>query len=106
MKVSSRCDEKGARCMAEKLYSVKEIANILNEELEAQGSDYRYTEERVRSRLRYLRSKTTGESKSLHVTPRIIGYDRRAKYYTEEDVDKLRSFWIGPLTEEFSDYPE
>ena len=28
-----------------KLYSVKEIAELLNKELEQQGADYRYTEE-------------------------------------------------------------
>lgn len=90
----------------EKLYSVKEIAEILNKELEAGGDDYRYTEERVRSRLRYLRSKTTNESEAMAVKPRVLGYDKRAKYYTKEDVDKLRSFWVGPVLAEFSDYPE
>lgn len=90
----------------DKLYSVKEIAEILNNELEAGGSHYRYTEERVRSRLRYLRSKTTDEAKALAVKPRVLGYDKRAKYYTKEDVDKLRSFWVGPMLAEFTDYPE
>src|SRR5258707_6216043 len=84
-----------------KLYSVREITEMLNAELEASGADYRYTEERVRSRLRYLRSKATNEAKALHVTPKMMGYDRRAKYDTEEDVDKLRAIWIGPMLAEF-----
>ncbi len=88
-----------------KLYSVREITEMLNAELGASGAEYRYTEERVRSRLRYLRSKATDEAKALHVTPKMMGYDRRAKYYTEEDVDKLRAIWIGPMLAEFEVHP-
>ncbi len=87
-----------------KLYSVKEIAEMLNKELEESGVSYRYTEERVRSRLRYLRSRTTTESRALQVTPKILGYDKRAKYYTEEDVEKLRGIWVGPMLAEFETY--
>src|SRR5258708_1549222 len=88
-----------------KLYSVREITEMLNAELGASGAEYRYTEERVRSRLRDLRSKATSEAKALHVKPKMMGYDRRAKYYTEEDVDKLRAIWIGPMLAEFEVHP-
>jgi len=82
-----------------KLYSVKEITDQLNAELELHSLDYRYTEERVRARLRYARTKNL-------ITPKRMGYDRRAKYYTEEDVDKLRSLWVGPMLPEFETYEE
>src|SRR5258707_14433480 len=88
-----------------KLYSVREITEMLNAELGASGAEYRYTEERVRSRLRYLRSKATDEAKALHVTPKMMGYDRRAKNYTEEDGDKLRAIWIAPTLAEFAAHP-
>lgn len=82
-----------------KLYSVKEITDVLNRELEDTDVDYRYTEERVRARLRYAQSKRL-------ITPKTMGYDRRAKYYTEEDVEKLRTSWIGPMLPEFEAYKE
>lgn len=88
----------------QKLYSIKEITQILNEQLAESGVDYRYTEERVRARLRYLRSKETQEAESLHVEPKVYGYDRRAKYYTDEDVQKLKSIWIGPMLPEFTEH--
>jgi hypothetical protein len=89
-----------------KLYSIKEITQMLNAELETSNVDYRYTEERVRARLRYLRSRATKEAEALHVEPKVYGYDRRAKYYTEEDVAKLRTVWIGPMLAEFTEQPE
>jgi hypothetical protein len=89
-----------------KLYSVKEIAEMLNRELEQQGVDYRYTEERVRSRLRYLRSKGVHDEEEPLVSAKVVGYDRRAKYYSEEDVEKLRHIWIGPMLPEFEVNPE
>lgn len=82
-----------------KLYSVKEITDLLNRELEDTDVDYRYTEERVRARLRYAQSKRL-------ITPKTMGYDRRAKYYTEDDVEKLRTSWIGPMLPEFEVYKE
>jgi hypothetical protein len=84
-----------------RLYSVHDITMLLNGELEASGAAYRYTEERVRSRLRYLRRKATDATRAVPLTPMVMGYDRRANYYTAEDVDTLRAIWIGPLPAEF-----
>jgi hypothetical protein len=84
-----------------KLYTVREIAEMLNEELGKEGIDYRYTEERVRARLRYLRSKGVQSDEDPLVKPKVLGYDRRAKYYSEEDVAKLRAIWVGPMLPEF-----
>lgn len=89
-----------------KLYSIREITQMLNAELQSNSIDYRYTEERVRARLRYLRSKATTEAESLHVEPKIYGYDKRAKYYTEEDVNRLRAIWVGPMLAEFTEHHE
>jgi hypothetical protein len=88
-----------------RLYSVHDITTLLNAELEASGAAYRYTEERVRSRLRYLRRKATDAARALPVTPSVLGYDRRATFYTEEDVDKLRAIWTGPLPAESEGLP-
>jgi hypothetical protein len=84
-----------------KLYTVREIVELLNAELEKEGARYRYTEERVRSRLRYLRSKGVQQNEGPLVKAKILGYDRRAKYYSEEDVEKLRQIWVGPMLPEF-----
>src|SRR5271165_3109388 len=92
--------------MAKKFYTLKDIVEMLNGELENSELSYRYTEQAVRSRLRYLRSKGVEDHSKPLITPKVLSYDLRTKYYTEEDVQKLRALWIGPMIAEFHEYPE
>jgi hypothetical protein len=92
--------------VAKKLYTIKDIVELLNENLEKNEQPYRYTEQNVRSRLRYLRSKGVEEHEEPIITPKVFGYDRRTKYYTEEDVEKLRAILIGPMLPEFDEHEE
>lgn len=82
-----------------KLYTVKEIAQIMNEEFGNNPADYKFTEERVRARIRAARDKGL-------IKPIRMGYDRRTRYYSEEDVEKLKSTWIGPELPEFTEHEE
>jgi len=43
--------------MAGKLYTIRDIVELFNRELAAHEASYRFTEQSVRSRMRYLRSK-------------------------------------------------
>ena len=74
--------------MAKKLYSVHEITAMLNEQMATYEIDYRFTEDRVRARLRYAQSK--GE-----VTPKSMPYDKRASFYSASDFEYLKRAWIG-----------
>lgn len=82
-----------------KLYTVKEMADLLNKEFGSNPANYEFTEERVRARLRSARARGT-------ITPRYMGYDRRTNYYSEEDFAKLKASWIGPELPEFTEHPE
>ena len=82
-----------------KLYTVKQMAEILNEEFGENPADYEFTEERVRARLRSARARGA-------ITPKHMGFDRRTNYYSEEDFAKLKAVWVGPERAEFTDYPE
>jgi hypothetical protein len=82
-----------------KLYTVKEIAELMTREFGANPAGYEFTEERVRARLRSARAR--GIIKAQH-----LGYDRRTNYYTAEDVERLKSSWVGPESAEFPEYPE
>jgi hypothetical protein len=92
--------------MARKLYTVKDIVELLNASLEKDGTEYRYTEQSVRARLRYLQSKGVDNRDTPTITPKVLNYDKRTKYYTEEDVEKLRNILIGPMLPEFTEYDE
>jgi hypothetical protein len=84
--------------MAE-LFTVKQIAEIMTKEFAGGAVESKFTEERVRARLRSARAQ--GIIKAQH-----LGYDRRTNYYTAEDIEKLKAEWIGPERAEFTDYPE
>jgi hypothetical protein len=92
--------------VGQRLFTIRDIVEILNKDLQRNDVEYRYTEQSVRSRLRYLRSKGVEDRAQPVVMPKTFGYDKRTKYYSEEDVEKLRSIWIGPMLAEFHDYPE
>lgn len=89
--------------MAKKLYTLRDIVELLNEDLEKTELSYRYTEQSVRARLRYLQSKAAEDPTRPMITPKVLGYDRRTNYYTEEDVRILRELWTGPMLAEFDD---
>jgi hypothetical protein len=82
-----------------KLYTVKEMAELLSQEFGENPANYEFTEERVRARLRSARARGT-------IKPQRMGYDRRTNYYSEEDFAKLRASWIGPELPEFTEYRE
>jgi len=82
-----------------KLYTVKEMADLLTKEFGSNPANYEFTEERVRARLRSARARGI-------ITPKYMGYDRRTNYYSEEDFAKLKASWIGPELPEFTEHPE
>jgi DNA-binding Lrp family transcriptional regulator len=82
-----------------KLYTVKEIAELMSNEFGNNPADYKFTEERVRARIRAAREKGL-------IKPIRMGYDRRTRYYSQEDVDILKATWIGPELPEFTEYRE
>ncbi len=92
--------------MAGKLYTIRDIVELFNRELAAHEASYRFTEQSVRSRMRYLRSKGVDDQTAPIITPKVFGYDKRTKYYTEEDVEILRRNLVGPMMPEFHDYEE
>jgi hypothetical protein len=63
--------------MAKKYYTVKDIVELLNGDLEKNDIQYRYNEQSVRARLRYLRSKGIENREKPVITPKAFGYDRR-----------------------------
>lgn len=63
-------------------------------------------EQSVRARLRYLQSKGVENHEKTIITPKVLGYDRRTKYYSEENVERLRNILIGPMLPEFAVYEE